>query len=524
MTLFKSILLIAILLSSSCEKFVSSTDDDYFSLQSKDKKFEEVKVIFSHNINGETHPCGCRKFPLGGLVQVSSYLYDLSKKSPIYYVDSGDMLFPSTTIPKSLEKSIHFTASKIIEAQNLLSLKLFTPGDQDFSAGINYLEKVSKESKFDFLISNLNKNIPIKHKEFKEVKLGKRQILFFGILNPSLMGENSHLFSDPIKSLKRIIEKFKETKNKTIIVLSHSGLDFDKKLASKIPSIDFIIGSHSQSFTKESIVIGKTQIAQVLSRNHYLGELTVPLAPEKEITFKLVSMSDEKKDLWKKNPMNDWLASYKSQLDKIQVEESKQMDMNFSEDNKAPTYATCLECHKPQTEFWQSTAHATSFHTLIKEKASNNPSCIGCHSLKFQDPAGFSSKNTIVRTDKNVKLDTDAYWKDIESAFKGVESIRSLKSSKRVALAQNWHKIDQKHRIQYNNANVQCLNCHDKAFDHPFTMNEKKAGKIENACYKCHTPDQSPSWYKGEDGAQSEKFNSQIIKDKLKQIACPLNK
>jgi hypothetical protein len=71
---------------------------------------------------------------------------------------------------------------------------------------------------------------------------------------------------------------------------------------------------------------------------------------------------------------------------------------------------------------------------------------------------------------------------------------------------------------------VQCLNCHDKAYDHPFTIDEKKPKVVEKTCYQCHTPDQSPQWYKGSEGHSSDKFNSLIIKEKFKQISCPKNK
>jgi 2',3'-cyclic-nucleotide 2'-phosphodiesterase (5'-nucleotidase family) len=504
-----------------CDDFVSSTDNDYFSLQAKNKKYESIKLVFSHNINGETHPCGCRKFPLGGLIQVSSYMHELAKSSPVLYVDSGDMLFTSTVIPESLSKSIHFTAQKIIEAQEQIGLKLFTPGDQDFASGKQYLANVSKDSKFSFLISNLKNDSKIKHIQERIINLGKRKLLFMGIMNPSLFDKNSSLFTNPADSIKKIIKSHSKEKNITYIVLSHSGMNFDKKLAKEIPSIDLIIGAHDQAFLKDAAKIGKTKIVQVLSRNHYLGVIDIPLAPEKEMTYKLIAMDDEKKELWKENPFNQWLGDYKTQLDKIHEKESNSMDKSFSGETKAPTYASCLECHSAQTRHWQSTAHATSFYTLIQAKASNNKACIGCHSLKFQDKAGFTSKSNIVRTPEHIKLDADAYWSEVESAFKSVKSIRNLSAKKREELSKAWQKIDKKHQIEYNNANVQCLNCHDKAFDHPFTMNEKKPRKIENACYKCHTPDQSPSWYKGEDGHGGGKFNPAIIKEKLKLISCP---
>ena len=55
----------------SCQKFTKMMDADYADRIDVKSGSDHIKIVFSHNINGETHPCGCRKFPLGGLPQIA---------------------------------------------------------------------------------------------------------------------------------------------------------------------------------------------------------------------------------------------------------------------------------------------------------------------------------------------------------------------------------------------------------------------------------------------------------------------
>ena len=228
------------LLLSSCTQFVQNTDDEYFDVIDNKTKSEHLSLIFSHNINGETHPCGCRSFPLGGLPQVAGELHDLRKKLPLFYVDTGDAFFPSTQVPTLLEKSQLFTAGKIAESFDNNGLDIFLPGDQDFAYGENFLADISKKHKFKFIISNLKAHSKIKHQKWIAKKFGNQNIVFLGILEPSLLSmKHRDLLASPYisvkKTLQEITEKLGSLKDLKIVLLSHSGMDFDKKFAALFP-------------------------------------------------------------------------------------------------------------------------------------------------------------------------------------------------------------------------------------------------------------------------------------------------
>lgn len=512
----------------SCNRFIKMTDSSYYEKVDPVSGADHLKIVFSHNINGETHPCGCRKFPLGGLPQAAGYLYEARKSAPVVYIDSGDMLFPSPQVPGTLKNSVTLTADKLAQAQEMLGLKYFLPGDQDFALGVSYLAELSKKSSFSFIATNMRDDSPIKHKKSVSLKAGEKEILLLGVINPDLMQtEASALLTSPAAAIQSALKEVKAKEGslnkKTIILLSHSGLDFDKELAKKFPEIDWIIGSHSQSFLREAELVKEVKIVQALSRNHYLGEISIPFNTKKESSYKLVPISEGLEKKMPENKMIPWLEAYKSQLDQAQKDEQSQfMADGFDEKVKFQTYNNCMECHKEQTEFWQKTPHSLAWQTLEQAKASNNPQCIGCHSLGYQDPKGFATTASIVQGSGLTEKKLDAYMAEVKETFKGSSSIRKMSSTERKKLSDKWIKLDEKHGVEKNFANVQCLHCHSQSSDHPFDIGSDSAKpEYAESCLKCHNADQSPEWYNKDTNGLATTPNKKYVEQKIKQMSCP---
>ena len=520
--------LVTIALITSCSRFVKMADESYHEKIDIKTGADHVKVVFSHNINGETHPCGCRKFPLGGLPQAAGYLHEAKQDSNVIYVDSGDMLFPSNNVPHSLIDSIKFTADNLTKAQDTLGLRFFTPGDQDFALGLNYLADLSKSSKFSFLITNAKESLAIKSIPYSHTKIGDTNLVFLGIVNPDLLNrDTSSHFEDPLTSLKKKLEEIQIQKYEgnppKLILLSHAGMDFDKMLASKLPQLDWIIGSHSQAYLKEPETVGNVKIAQVLSRNHYMGEIKIPFNSQKSSSYKLIPVAEDSEKKLPNNPLIPWLEKYKNDLEKVQKEEQKKLMANaVTSDYKSQTYISCSQCHTKQTEFWQETAHSLAWQTLEKADAANNSQCIGCHSLDFGKPQGFVSTEEIVQGSEFDTKKMDTYWSEVNSIFKNVHSIREMKKQDRSKLAKKWFKVDEKHSVERNYANVQCMHCHNQHPEHPFQIEEKTVKKdYSKNCLQCHTADQSPEWYNKGDSGLATTVNKKYVDQKIKELSCP---
>ncbi len=514
-------ILLPIVLIFGCSQLISKLDDGYYETMTVKEGHKEVALIFSHNINGETQPCGCRKFPLGGLEQVAGHFHQVNQKSPLIYVDTGDMLFPSPILPAHVHGSMEFTANKLIEAVEMLGLKMFVPGDQDFALGIQWLANVSKRVKFNFILSNATPENPIKSKPFVRLIVGDKKFLFIGVLDPELLNsQDAVFFQNPKTAIELTLKSASPSSDEIVILLSHSGMDKDKQYAQTFNRLNWIFGAHSQSYTIRTVDEGRTQLVQVLSRNHFLGYLQFPFGSSTQPIFSLLETREEMADVVKPNPLKQLMIDWKDGLAKAQLEEQKKFALSMPVD-PLPTFNSCLECHKKQTDFWTTTSHAHAWNTLAAKKSDNDVSCVGCHSAGWQHPQGFSATPARVRINGELAEDEKLsnYTKALTQNYSGVTSVRALASAQRKKLGLNQLKIIEKHNVSHDFGNVQCINCHDKKRDHPFDGSLTGDYKdITLKCMQCHTPDQSPEWYK------DNQPNTTVIQKNLKLVSCPKGK
>lgn len=532
------------LLLAGCSLLID-LDDKGIELEGPRDKEDQLILAFSHNINGETHPCGCRQFPLGGLPQVAGQLNDLKKKGHLIYLDSGDLFFPTSSMVESVRKSLTFTANELVQTQQKLGLNFMLLGDQDFALGLPFLKEVSQ--KIPFLISNLKENkanqeqTPFTHRHWGKVEWKKSEIYFLGIIHPEVMSNTPYLdlLTSVQEGMERGLELIKnngyDSQNPMhrLIVLSHSGTINDEELAKSYPQIDWIIGAHDMRFTQQAITVGKTKIVQVLSRNHYLGTINIDGKKTKNTdSFEMFELREEKANLLKPNPWVDYLTSYKGRLEKIQAEEQKELEKSLGPKNLFPhnTATSCIQCHNDQGKFWQQTSHANAYITLVNAQAQHNTNCITCHSLGFNDPQGFKTSHEIIRFDseqKDLEKIRQSYW---AHAFKNFpkKSIRKMTNKQRFEISSKWMKLDNEFndhnsKVSYNFANVQCLNCHKQNGDHPFgnkrtLSKEQRKEEIVSRCLTCHTKDQSTEWYNG------PLIKKEQLEIHYKKISCPTSK
>lgn len=513
----------------SCAKFIKLTDPDHFekvdvvSLSGK----EQVSLLFSHNLNGETHPCGCRHFPLGGLPQAAGSIQELKQNSQLIYVDTGDTFFPSSSIPQSMTKSLTHTAYNLARALDQMGLSYFVPGDQDFALGINFLQEISKKHRFKFLVANLNETSGINHHKWVEIKLPKFSLFLIGLVDPQTLKESDrNFFNDPQSGLKTALDEIEKhnpsafDKQNKFILLSHSGMDQDGTWAKLYPRLNWIIGAHTQNFTNSPEKFADTKAVQVLSKNHYMGVIEFKLNGDED-NFRLIENRDEQKDKLKPNPFIGFLDEHKTKLKEIQKVEEAALSSAAPTNQHSVTFNSCITCHNPQGDFWQSTSHSLAFGTLLTAQADKNPACIGCHTLKYREADGFTQSKNMVLAKKT--LNHDQYFKEYLQHFQSIKSVRVLNSKERQAVSKKLAALDKKFSVNYNYASVQCLNCHEQSNQHPFdtkptlSLNARKEKIISN-CLNCHTPDQSPEWY------QKNKPNRTIINQHYKSVSCPKRK
>lgn len=524
----KKYVLPLLLILSSCSLFVAKVDEQ--EAQKKSATPSNLALVFSHNISGETHPCGCRNFPLGGLPQVAGLFHNISKDSEVFYVDTGDTFFPSSAVPSTMKDSLSFAANNLALGLDQLGLKYLVPGDQDFAMGLDFLRNIANTRHFEFLISNLKNESTIKHKRYAIIERNKSKIFLVGLVAPDVFnGKTSELFTDIPTTLPKIIDELKtkgynpEDPYQRLVVLSHAGFDPDEALASKFPFIDWIIGAHSQSFLRFSRDVGNVKIVQTLSQNHYVGNINIDTNAKKQSdTYILHEIRDELEKSLNPNPFRQFIDDHKKRMSEIQIQEQSHMGMETVNPNapvkKYKTAVSCIECHQAQGEFWQGTPHSIAYTTLMNVHEENNLTCIKCHSLGLGDPKGFTAAKNMVTFKNKPIID---YWNQVHAMSSNVKSVRKLEAKQIQVISKKWMDFDKSSGVKNNFANVQCMNCHNQHDEHPFNADlpmtrEQKQANIKNKCLTCHTAEMAPEWYEG------KALNEKTFAVKFKKMSCPL--
>lgn len=478
-------------------------------------------LLFSHDIHGEMVPCGCNRFPLGGIPQIAGLLNHYRQKyTQVMYVDLGDTFFSLPKLFPENSGSKKHNALKLSQFMGEMGPILYVPGDNDFAAGLDFFKALTGAKQWQLFVSNLKKEQKeLKSERFLEVKLAHgRRLFLIALLAPELLeAEASPLFEDPLVVLAEGVEWFKKRvdpkENDLLMLLSHSGMARDREYAQKFPELQWIIGSHTQEFLEKAAVEGKTKIVQAKAQNHYLGQMIIPL--QGEIEYSLVKVSE---DWSKKITPNAYVKKVAGHLEQMRTLEQKEqrgqkVQVKLPEmaggksAEKVRTFNQCRECHVAQENFWQKTPHSIAYLGLFSKKAEFNQDCVGCHSLDKERLSQF----------------TPAYHQELQKMFEKLKKpVRDLAREEILQVSLEWRKLDKKHKLTHNYANVQCLNCHDQVPQHPGSVANSPTDKvlrrnnIKGRCLSCHTAEQTSSWY-AKDGQIIDTYFDQAYAS----VSCP---
>jgi hypothetical protein len=521
-----------------------------------------VTVVHSNDVLGEIEPCGCRTNPLGGYARKANLLKNM-KDREIIQIDAGDLLFPSQVIPELLKQQSEFQARYVLKTLDELHQDVVVPGEKDFAMGTKTFLNLISKSKIHFLAANLARKkggelLPGSVILTRKDTNGKTvRVAILGLVGTDLDWPKDLKASDPIQKAAQTVPQLRK-KADYVIVVTHQGLDEDKKLAAKVKGIDYIIGGHTQSFLQTPLVVqwpgqrpgqssgksasgGSTTILQSSFRNQYVGVLDLNKDTKKDSDnyYQLVGLDPNYDSPAGKPGATDQLVDeFKTKLGEMNSKQDDVVPVN-STASKYQTFPRCAECHLKQFDFWRKTPHMNALHALVAAKQDKNKECLMCHTVGLGDPEGVNSVNQLAQikpessgpTDASgapISEDTDAAKSAAPLFLPNEEFVHYLSEVSEAKTIQDpvhsFLKKDSTTTFTVHNSlafiqnawtPVQCENCHGAGHDHPFSGTMPK--KVENTtCLSCHTPERAPEWYNA-DG----KPNWEKIQGKHVQIACP---
>lgn len=345
-----------------------------------------LTILHTNNINGTLENCLCANHPLGSIEKIKPQVDSIRSGNPnVLFVDAGDFFSAFGNAQKDRVSA---------EALRLLSYDLLAPGDQEFSNGVAFFRDEIYRADLPYVSLNLQIEGADAFAKFKKIHIGGLDVLITSVINPDVFRfydkaavADIHV-EEPFKALRLFLSRHSAD---FIILLSHMGLDLDKKIARDFPSVNLIIGGHSQDALKETLRVNQTYIVQAGSDGYYLGKTEVRFSKKKVtgIASRLLPMFIHLKN-------DTEIATLARAYDFGFIENSfkhHKLPRPISASYLVRSAKRCAECHPKQFDKWKNGPHARAWESIRNKKKTKSAQCAACHVSGFGRPDGFINEN-----------------------------------------------------------------------------------------------------------------------------------
>jgi hypothetical protein len=222
-------------------------------------------------------------------------------------------------------------------------------------------------------------------------------------------------------------------------------------LAGKVPGMDVVIvGGQGPQMVPRGTQSGTALVVSAGIRGQHAARTLVNLEGGQ-----VVSATAEVVPLDVRFPENDVLANlrraFEEELNERIARRQREIDMVEAR-KRGPDHfmgrETCVDCHKPQYESWQKSAHARAFDTLTRRRKENLADCVPCHVTGYRENGGyFSTVNRGI---------------EVNGAVRGMEGVQ----------CEACHGMGTRHNTGdpafISGARASCVRCHDQKQDPKF--------------------------------------------------------
>jgi len=309
----------------------------------------------------------------------------------------------------------------LIEGMNALGYAVAHMSQRELAHGYEEFVKRREEAHFDFVSANivwqdtgetLVDPYVVKQVDLREgARARSVRIGFLGLTrnNPAFLQTTADgrriVTIDPLIVADRHLPALKK-KTDVVVVLTSLDLDEARLLAKRVPGIDLILGGHGGQRTRtddfpEDTLFGRTRIMYVGDQGKDIGELRLFFGADRRIAS-LQRSSIPLTRAWPEDPAVAALV----ERTKIAVNEHNRARAEAANPFRgAPEAAPsgppvqhaytgsdhCGSCHPKEFALWKGTGHARAFGTLVGAHQDFNPRCVGCHTVGYGRPGGFTN-------------------------------------------------------------------------------------------------------------------------------------
>jgi 2',3'-cyclic-nucleotide 2'-phosphodiesterase (5'-nucleotidase family) len=218
---------------------------------------------------------------VGGAAFIAAKIEEIRKahRGSCLLLDAGD-------IAQGTPISNEFRGEPVIEIMNRIGVQATTLGNHEFDWGQDTLRQMLSREKFPCICANLldaktGRLVDFIKEPYHIFTVNGIKIGIIGITTPATprisfeYNVKGLRFEEPEKVLPGYVKELREKGVQLVGVLSHYGLEGDRKMAERVPGIDFIVGGHTHKALMDPLIVNNTIIVQAGAYGMYVGELNL---------------------------------------------------------------------------------------------------------------------------------------------------------------------------------------------------------------------------------------------------------
>lgn len=267
------------------------------------KNIKKLTILHSNDLHGDFLPENIGGSHVGGISLLSGYVQRARRDGGnIIYAIAGD-LFRGSVIDEE------YRGISTVEIINMLAPDIVTVGNHELDYGIAHLLFIEKCASFPIINANLYIKSN-KRRLFTPYRILERdgmKVLMIGVITPEAMAQTKQDrllgpfidISDAAHEIGEICRSLSDVDIDLTVLLTHIGIEADKKLAAALPSewgVDLIIGGHSHTFMSSPVVENGIVIAHAGTGSNIIGRFDIDIDTDENridgFTWSAVDIND----------------------------------------------------------------------------------------------------------------------------------------------------------------------------------------------------------------------------------------
>ncbi len=237
-----------------------------------------LTLLHFNDLHGQLEPYldGPESIERGGLARLAGTVERIraeAKPRPVLLLFGGDLL--QGTLTSSL-----FQGIPDVKLLGRMGVDAAVMGNHELDYGQDALRRLAQVATFPFLSANVASDpVPLPVQPWARItRSGGLEVAVLGLTTPELTTavhpRNAEGISveEPVTVAQRLAPELRAGAD-LVVVLSHLGIQDDRRLARAVPGIDLIVGGHNHDRYEQPVIEGSVPILQAGERGGWLGRM-----------------------------------------------------------------------------------------------------------------------------------------------------------------------------------------------------------------------------------------------------------